>query len=117
MGYIRHNAIIVTGDDFPLDNKFDRVYEKAKKIFGNLVSNVVPALTNHYQTFFIAPDGSKEGWDLSDEYDQKRKEFADFIDSLAYDDGSNSIDFVDVGYDEYCEVKIDRNNKGINDEE
>lgn len=118
MGYIRHNAIVVTGDAYPdADNKFKRVYEKAQYLFDNLVSNIIYSPINGYQSFFIAPDGSKEGWDLSDEYDQKRKEFADFIDSLAYDDGSNSIDFVDVGYDEYCEVEIDRNNKGITDKE
>lgn len=111
MGYIKHNAIIVTGDSYPeAQLRFELAYQKAKELFGDLVSNIVPALINGYQSFFIAPDGSKEGWDLSDEYDKKRKEFMDFLDSLAYSDGSNAIKFVNVSFDECHEGEIERIN-------
>lgn len=112
MGYIRHNAIVVTGDDYPeAQKKFDKAYEKAIELFEGLVSNVITSSVNRYQSFFIAPDGSKEGWSLSSEYNVKREEFANFLDSLAHGDGSNSIQFVDVGFDECHEAEIDRTNK------
>lgn len=112
MGYIKHNAIIVTGDGYEdAKKKFELAYRKANELFEGLVSNVVEAKMNGYRSFFIAPDGSKEGWDMSDEYDTKRTEFADYIDTLAYGDGSNPIQFVDLGYDEYSENNVERTNK------
>ncbi|EOR24999.1 hypothetical protein A499_06345 [Niallia nealsonii AAU1] len=111
MGYIRHNTIIVTGDNQCVPKKVTEVHEKAKELFGTLVSEIIEGKTNGYVTFMVAPDGSKEGWDMSDEYDIKRKELADFIDSKAYGDGSNHIQFVDVAFDENFEVAIDRSNK------
>lgn len=118
MGYVRHNAIIVTGDSYPeAQKKFLEVYVKAKELFGELVSPVIPSPTNGYQTFMIVPDGSKEGWDVSDEHDVKRHVLADFVDSVAYEDSSNPIQFVDVGFDECYEAKVDRTNKERPDEE
>ncbi|KQL17666.1 hypothetical protein [Cytobacillus solani] len=112
MGYIRHNSFVVTGDSYPeAQRKLDLAHEKAVELFSNLVSPVIQGKTNGYQSFFVAPDGSKEGWDLSDEYDEKRKQLADFIDSLAYGDGSNCVQFVDVGFDECYEAEVDRTNK------
>lgn len=117
MGYIKHNAFIVTGNSYPETNeKFKKTYDKAKELFGDLVSEIIPALINGYQSFFVAPDGSKEGWDMSDEHDDKRKKLADYIDSLAYSDGSNGIKFVDVGFDEYHDVEIERKNASIRDD-
>lgn len=112
MGYIRHNTIVVTGDSYPkAQEKTNSAHKKALELFGDLVSPVIKGKTNGYQSFFVAPDGSKEGWDLSDKYNEKRKELADFIDSLAYGDGSNCVQFIDIGFDEYFEVGIDRTNK------
>ena len=112
MGYIRHNAMIVTGGNYEEAKvKFNMVYQKATELFGYLVSEVISAKTNGYHSFFIAPDGSKENRDISDEYDKKRKQLANFINSLAYDDGSNGVSFVDVGFDEDFCTKIDRQNK------
>lgn len=68
---------------------------------------------NDYQSFFIAPDGCN----TSDAYDVKRKELSDFIDSLSYVDGSNPIQFVDVGFDEVHKAEIDKTNKERPDEE
>jgi hypothetical protein len=112
MGYIRHNAIVVTGDGYDeAEKKFELAYRKANELFDGLVSNVIKGKINGYQSFFVAPDGSKEGWEISVEYDSKRKELADYIDSLAYSDGSNCIQFVDVGFDEIYEAEVDRTNK------
>lgn len=118
MGYIRHNAIVVTGDSYEQAQvKFDLAHKKAVELFGSLTTNPISTIINGYQTFFVAPDGSKENWGESDSYNEKRKELADYIDSMAYGDGSNCVNFVDLGYDEYLEAKIDRTNKEIPDEE
>ncbi|MBG9567550.1 hypothetical protein [Brevibacillus agri] len=109
MGFIRHNAIVVTGADYN-SGAFEKAHLKAMELFGLLTSPIVHSDWNGYMSFFVAPDGSKEGWADSVEGDKKRKEFADFIDSLAYGDGSNSVKFVDVAYDELHETEIERTN-------
>lgn len=114
MGNIRHNAIIVTGSDYPdAIEKFDSAHQKARELFGELVSEPIEGVINGYRSFFVAPDGSKEGWSESDQYDIKRRELCDFIDSLAYGDGSNAVHFVDVGYDEGHLASVDRTNKEL----
>ena len=71
MGYIRHHAIVVTcweGD------QIERAHCKAIEI-GLPVSNVVGPQVNGYSSFFIAPDGSKEGWEDSEDGNEKREAF------------------------------------------
>ncbi|CAI8981109.1 putative _PNPOx domain-containing protein [Brevibacillus sp. IT-7CA2] len=109
MGSIRHNAIVVTGADYDRE-KFGKAHMKAMELFGVLTSPIVTRNLNGYMSFFVAPDGSKEGWAGSDIGDEKRKEFADFIDSLAYGDGSNYVKFVDVAYNELHGTEIERIN-------
>lgn len=117
MGYINHHAIVVTGDSYPYaEVAFRKAYEKGKELLGDLVSDVVKSKTNGYQSFFVAPDGSKEGWDLSDEHDARGEKLMDFIDSVAYEDGSNSIKYVEVSFDEYFDAEVTRKNADRVDE-
>lgn len=112
MGYIRHNAIVVTADGNNLAReRLNIAYKKAKELFGDLVSEIVDSPWNKHRSFFIAPDGSKEGWEPSNEFDLKRTEFADFLDSLAFEDGSNCIRFVDVAFDEIHQAEVVRTNR------
>ena len=90
MGYIKHHTIVITSWD---DEKLLEAYQKAKKCFiesfGNnvmdrhqaekLVSPIVPGLSNGQASFFIAPDGSKEGWETSDDGNRAREAFLDFL--------------------------------------
>lgn len=87
MGYIRHNAIIVTDWDI---NRVKIAHTKAREIFetlrskefevsANIVSEIVRGITNGQASFFIAPDGSKEGWPHSDNADKARGEFLDWL--------------------------------------
>ena len=88
MGYIKHHTIVVTHWD---DKKVLETREKAVEIFKEnfsndlhcdgdlLVSPVIYGLTNGYCSFFIAPDGSKEGWGTSDSGNNARKEFLDWL--------------------------------------
>lgn len=75
MGYIRHHAMIITDCDL----------EKIRDIhrFATLCSlnptSIMKSPVNGYRTFFIPPDGSKEGWETSNEADEERKRFKQFI--------------------------------------
>ncbi|GIO00576.1 hypothetical protein ABE137_06430 [Brevibacillus laterosporus] len=86
MGTIKHNAIVVTGAKYAID-KLEMVHKKAQELFGTLLSPIIKSHSNGYQSFFVAPGSSKEGWEESNEGDRQRKELGSFIDSLAYSDG------------------------------
>jgi hypothetical protein len=52
------------------------IHKNAVKIIGKkYVSELSPKMTNGYRSFAIFPDGSKEGWDTSDELESKRDAF------------------------------------------
>lgn len=59
----------------------------------SLVSEIVHGITNSQATFFIAPDGSKEGWADSNKADEARQEFMDWM--LPND---NYCDYVEVRF-------------------
>lgn len=88
MGYECHHAIIVTGS--LCDADFERAHTMAISIFP-VVSGLYPSMTNFYWSFFIPPDGSKEGWVDSVEGDKKRDEFVKFLEKQA-------LTFVEVQY-------------------
>lgn len=76
MGYMRHHAIIVTGWK---DETIEVAHAKAKEIFGDSVTEILPNAINGYRTLFIGPDGSKEWWADSDQGDKRREEFKAWI--------------------------------------
>lgn len=94
MGYMKHHAIVVTA----YKTSIEKAYAKAKATFNTLCSPIVEGIVNGYASFFIAPDGSKEGWYESNLYDTKREEFIDWMMQQRYEDGSNCIDFVELRY-------------------
>lgn len=96
MGYIRHHAIIVSvATDKDL---ISTVHNKAMEVFGPQVSNVVSSVVNNTKSFFIGPDGSKEGWSESDEGDEKRTQFLCWLADLEYEDGSSPVKWAEVVY-------------------
>lgn len=112
MGYMKHNAAIVTNWDL---KELEAAHLKAKEIFkakfegdvmvrdaARLVSDIVHGIINSQASFFIAPDGSKEGWADSDKSDEARKEFLDWL--LANENFSDYIEVRFGGDDEYDTV-------------
>lgn len=93
MGTIYHNAIIVTGWD--LDDRIERAHAEAKRL-GMRVSEIVWGTTNGYQTFMVAPDGSKEWWEESDRHDGLREQFRAYLDAME----PYPLDWVEVRYGE-----------------
>ena len=96
MGYMIHHAIIVTSFD---DKAIIKAHVKALKIFpDNLVTSITPYGMNGYRSFLIAPDGSKEGWEESEQGNENREKYIDWLFNQAYDDGSSLYDFVEIEY-------------------
>ncbi len=98
MGYMRHHAIIITSWD---ENRIADAHTKALEVCGGEefpVSPVSNAATNGYRSFAVFPDGSKEGWDASDEGDRCRKALVEWLDDQRYEDGSTSLAWVEVQY-------------------
>ena len=85
MGWIRHHGIVVTGSSFSESNfdnesKYAAVRARAKALeLGLLASNVVDAPINGYASFLIAPDGSKEGWETSEDFNARRESFINWL--------------------------------------
>ena len=100
MGYIRHEAIIVTA--------FDKEYtQKAKdfaKKLGLHTTNIVETI-NGYSSFLIAPDGSKEGWEESDKHERARKEFCEWSDNQYRESVYLDYAYISFGGDEkHCNI-------------
>lgn len=68
MGYIRHDAIVVTGFQ---DKEFKSAHRKAVQLHLE-VTEITESKINGYKSFLIIPDGSKEGWANSDNGDVAR---------------------------------------------
>lgn len=71
MGYIRHHAIVVTAWDA---ERAATAYSTAIRL-GLTVTPPVTSPVNGYRSFLVVPDGSKEGWEHSEQGDQQRREF------------------------------------------
>ena len=60
MGYEKAHAIIVTG----YGKHIRSAHRIAMRLFPeNQVSPILTGMTNAFESFFVAPDGSKEGWE------------------------------------------------------
>jgi hypothetical protein len=96
MGYIRHHSIVITSTD---EDKLQEVYNKAIDLFKKgQVTNIIGPVINGYYSFFIGPDGSKEGWEDSDIGDKNREEIKKIINNYVYEDGSNFINYCEFFY-------------------
>lgn len=94
MGYMRHHAIVVTSYD---EKQIAQAHSKASSLGCN-PSEIKEAKVNGYGSFFVPPDGSKEGWTESDDGDDRRTAFVDWLDAQRFEDGSTSLDWVEVQY-------------------
>jgi hypothetical protein len=108
MGYIKHHTIIVTGWSAV---GIPEAHKKAKEIFKehDLVSEIVSGLANGQSSFFIAPDGSKLGWGVSETAFTLRRDFIEFLDNYKGLD----IEYVEVlfGGDDDVEAIVNTSNK------
>lgn len=102
MGYVRHHSIIVTGRPERVElvrRKVVAVLDAASEPLvlshaDSLVSEVVASITNDKASFFVAADGSQEGFSTSDRMDRARAEIVAWLDSL----DAPPVDWVEVQY-------------------
>jgi hypothetical protein len=109
VGYLRPTAIIVGASysakhDVGRDSHWIQIaHGEALRVFGDrgmeqLVSPVIGGMTNDERSFYIAWDGSKEGWETSDEADSARGEFVEWLRAQRYHDGSSPLGWVEVQF-------------------
>lgn len=89
MGYIKHNAIIATTWQ---TEAADGLVDYAKRVGAEAIRG--EERTNGYVTVCITPDGSKEGWESSNEGDGQRGLLRQWL------EGADMQGF----YFEWCEV-------------
>lgn len=94
MGYIKHNAIVVTSWK---PEMVEQARAKAEEL-GMVVSAVAKSRVNGYSSILVAPDGSKEGWEGSAAGDSQRAALRAWLNSHKYEDGSSSIEWCEVAY-------------------
>lgn len=94
MGYMRHNAIVVTSWN---TDAIEAAACRARNI-GLTVIGPSSELTNGYRSLLVCPDGSKEGWSDSDQGDERRAELRNWMNAQRYEDGSSSLEWVEIAY-------------------
>jgi hypothetical protein len=94
MGYMRHHAIAVTSFD---EETISKIYSKAEELFP-VISPIMNSSINGYKTFFVPPDGSKEGWKESAFGDKAREAFITLLRAEIYEDGSPCLDWFEAQY-------------------
>ncbi len=95
MGYIAHEAIVVTGVNIvrfsdPPD-QLSLAHSMAKEL-GLTVTEIIKSPVNAYLSFMIAPDGSKEGREESEISEGKRDQWIGKVKDLRH------VDWVHVKY-------------------
>ena len=88
MGYMVHHAIIVTSE---FEDAIEAAHGRAVELFEN-VSMIIPGTVNIQGSFFVPPDGSKEGWSVSCKGDHNREEFVEYL------RGDSGLSWAEVQY-------------------
>jgi hypothetical protein len=94
MGYERHHSIVLTSWN---EAKLTEAHAKAVEL-GCTVSEITAEVVNGYRSFFVAPDGSKEGWPASREGWQRRCALIEWLRAQYYPDSSSPIEWVEVQF-------------------
>ena len=94
MGYIRHNAIVVTSWD---EGAITAAVAEAHLIGLTVIWQSQEGM-NGYRSLLICPDGSKEGWNESDEGNKRRRAFRAWLNEQRYADGSSSLEWFEAAY-------------------
>jgi len=94
MGWITHNAIVVTS---ALDKKINAAARAARTI-GLQVVGPSKGATNGYRSILVCPDGSKSGWAESQAGDDRREKFIAWLTTNVYEDGSSAFEWVEIQY-------------------
>lgn len=98
MGTTKHHVIIVTAYN---EQDIFKPHDRAKELFGELVTPINRSAYNEHYTFCICPDGSKQGRGWSDDFDLKRLLYKIWLDDFKVQFGNittNPLLFFEVSY-------------------
>lgn len=105
MGHIKHHTMSVVDYGYP--NSYIELKKARNKTIelGMTASDIVTSPVNEYHSFFVAPDGSKEGWNESLIGDKQREELVNFIrrecPSLVFAEVAINVDGKEVDIEDY----------------
>lgn len=99
MGVEQYHCVIATTWDDKNVDAIQKWVSKQSPEHQSLFS-FVPAIVNESYTIILAPDGSKEGWSISNNCDKLRDAFIAMLKSFDYSDGSNPFSYVEVSFGE-----------------
>ncbi len=81
----KHMIVNVWESDWenkPTEKKIDKYIKKIKEEYRNLFGKF-HSVTNGYLFYFVAWDGSKEGWDVQQEAKEIRENFVKFVKEIS----------------------------------
>lgn len=88
-----------------IDDLFENPWERAWSYVGDII---VPLMGGEY-SLILAPDGSKEGWEVSNEMDDVRADVKRYVDEMNWRNGEPSVlDRVDLLILEIHESYVNR---------
>lgn len=94
MGHIVHHAIVVTSFD---RKAIDKAHAQAVQL-GFMVAGPLDSNVNREYSLLLGPDGSKSGWEDSDEGDVRREAFRSWLSGEIDEDGGSYYRWVEVRY-------------------
>lgn len=94
MAYIKHNAIVVTSWNPEAIESAKRHAEQC----GCTVTNLVKSPVNGFFSFLIATDGGNDGHYASENGNNQRQSFKEWLSGYTYEDGSSSLEWCEVVY-------------------
>jgi hypothetical protein len=103
MGSIIHDALIVVVNGYVYDQPdipvpdIEAFRMQIPQELRHLLVGPIRSSINNYHTYFWAPDGSKEGWDLQDLADEWRTKFAELF-SFTFEDGDSPYSVISVRF-------------------
>lgn len=61
-------------------------------------TGLVESMYNGFFSFMVAPDGSYQGYEITQVYERSRYDFIAWMRSQAFEDGSSALHWVEVRY-------------------
>jgi hypothetical protein len=109
MGMINHNVVVATTWSREAEEKVE-AFVNSLPLPTRQLFVWTDGLYNGYTTVVMIPDGSKEGHQASDGFDNVRDRFVAELESMDYSDGSSPWQWVEIGYGEFGQKILRGNN-------
>lgn len=95
MGYMIHNAIVITSWSQPLA---EEAATYARRLGMQVLGPSEPLNPNGYCSVLICPDGSKDGWDESTLGGNRRTILRQWLMNQVAEDGGTSFEWAEIEY-------------------